>query len=204
MTDIGNRWDDTYAARADNEVSWYQALPERSLAMIQAAVPGSSAGIVDVGGGASRLVDGLLAEGYADVSVLDVSTVALERSKARLGALAERVSWIVADVTVWRPERAWDVWHDRAVFHFLTEPKTRDAYIAALRQGTRPGAAVIMATFAPTGPGQCSGLPVMRYGPAGLADCLGPDFALYEAAAEVHRTPSGSTQDFTYTAFRRK
>ena len=204
MTDAGNRWDDTYAARADTEVSWYQALPERSLAMIQAAAPETSAGIVDVGGGASRLVDGLLAEGYTDVSVLDVSAVALGRSKERLGALAGRVSWIVADVADWRPERTWDVWHDRAVFHFLTEPRSRDAYIAALRQGTRPGAAVIMATFAPTGPGQCSGLPVMRYSPASLAECLGPDFALYEAAAEVHRTPSGSTQDFTYAAFRRK
>ena len=124
MTDAGNRWDDTYAARADTEVSWYQALPERSLAMIQAAAPETSAGIVDVGGGASRLVDGLLAEGYTDVSVLDVSAVALGRSKERLGALAGRVSWIVADVADWRPERTWDVWHDRAVFHFLTGTPT--------------------------------------------------------------------------------
>jgi len=204
MTDTRTHWDKTYTAKAETQVSWYQANPQRSLDLIRSAVPNLSTSIIDIGGGASRLVDALLAGGYSDLTVLDVSEVALDRSKARLGMQADRVSWIVADITAWQPARTWNVWHDRAVFHFLTDPGAQDAYIAALKRGTVPASVVIMATFALNGPERCSGLPVQRYSPTTLAARLGPDFKLYAEAAETHSTPFGTTQEFAYAAFRRR
>lgn len=200
MTDRREHWDQTYTVKSDTVVSWYQDLPQRSLALIRAAKLGS---VIDVGGGAARLVDRLLAEGYADLTVLDISDVALSRSKERLGAQADKVSWIVTDITRWRPERQWDVWHDRAVFHFLTDPAAQDAYIAALKAGTGRGAHVVISTFALTGPEKCSGLPVQRYSAETLAARLGDDFRLYAQEAETHATPFGTTQDFIYAAFTR-
>src|SRR5579863_4904476 len=150
MTDQRTHWDDTYFVKAETGVSWYQFHPERSLEMIKSAFP-KPASVIDVGGGASRLADVLLAEGYADLTVLDISEVALGRSKARLGALSNRISWIIADITQWQPERTFNVWHDRAVFHFLTDAVAQDAYITALIRGTVSGSAVIMATFALSG-----------------------------------------------------
>ena len=202
MTDRRAHWDQTYTAKDDTQVSWHQPNPERSLALIKSAAP-SSASVIDVGGCASRLTDALLAEGYRDLTVLDISQAALERAKTRLGDLARKVNWIVADITEWRPLRTWDVWHDRAVFHFLTDPASQDAYIAALKQATVPGSAVIMASFALEGPERCSGLPIQRYSPQTLATRLGPDFRLYAEEAETHRTPFGTTQAFSYAAFRR-
>lgn len=202
MTDRRAHWDAAYSAKDDTQVSWHQPSPDRSLALIKSAAP-SSAAVIDVGGGASRLTDALLAEGYTDLTVLDISQVALERTKARLGDPARNVTWIVADVTQWRPMRRWDVWHDRAVFHFLIDPAAQDAYIAALTRATVPGSAVIMATFALEGPERCSGLPVQRYSPASLAARLGSDFHLYDDGAENHPTPFGTIQAFTYAAFRR-
>lgn len=204
MIDSRAHWDDTYTAKADTQVSWYQPTPQRCLALVKAAAPSLAAAIIDVGGGASRLVDGLLADGYSDLAVLDVSEVALSRSKARLGPLAHKVSWIVADITQWQPQQTWDVWHDRAVFHFLTDPSAQDSYLAALKRGTKAGSAVIMATFALTGPEKCSGLPVQRYSAATLAARLGSDFALYAEATETHATPFGTIQEFSYAAFRRR
>jgi hypothetical protein len=203
---IGARahWNTTYTNKTDTQVSWYQPNPERSLALIRSAVSSRSAGIIDVGGGTSRLVDSLLADGYSDLTVLDVSEVALDRSKARLGEAAGKVTWITADVTQWRPQRTWGVWHDRAVLHFLTDRAAQDAYIAALKRGTATGSAVIMATFALSGPERCSGLPVQRYSPQTLAERFGPDFTLYAEAAETHPTPFGTTQEFCYAAFRRR
>ncbi len=203
MTDRRVHWDGAYTTKAETRVSWYQPSPERSLGLIKSVAP-PTASIIDVGGGASRLVDALLADGYSDLTVLDVSEVALGRSKMRLGGLAEKVSWVVADITQWQPQRTWDVWHDRAMFHFLTDVGAQDAYIAALKRGTAPGAAVIMATFALTGPERCSGLPVQRYSPATLAARLGPDFSLYAETAETHPTPFGTTQEFVYAALRRR
>ncbi len=203
MTDRRAHWDDTYTAKAETQVSWYQPNPERSLALIEAASPNRSASIIDVGGGASRLVDELLAAGYLDLTVLDLSQVSLDRSKVRLGALACKVSWIVSDITQWQPQRTWDVWHDRAVFHFLTDSGAQNAYLAALERGTKTGSAVIVATFALNGPERCSGLPVQRYSPATLAARLGSHFRLYAEAAETHPTPFGTTQEFSYAAFRR-
>ncbi len=200
--DTRAHWDKAYTEKSETQVSWFQEVPARSLAMIAAASPQGS--VIDVGGGASRLVDALLEAGRADVTVLDISQAALDRARARLGEKAARVDWICADITRWQPARQWDVWHDRAVFHFLTERPAQDAYIAALTAATRPGAAVILSTFAPDGPERCSGLPVQRYGAADLAARLGTRFALYDEAQERHVTPWGSTQSFTYAAFRRR
>lgn len=136
--------------------------------------------------------------------MLDISGVALSRTRERIGSATDQVNWITADATAWTPDRTWDVWHDRAVFHFLTESTAQDAYIAALRSGTKEGSALIMATFAPTGPEKCSGLPVQRYNAQSLAARLGRDFHLYAEAAERHQTPFGTTQDFIYAAFRRR
>ena len=204
MSDRRTHWDETYTAKAETGVSWYQASPDRSLGLIKSAAPNKASSVIDIGGGASRLVDALLAEGYSDITVLDVSAVALGRSKTRLGGIADKLSWVVADITQWQPVRTWDIWHDRAVFHFLTDSVAQDAYISALKGGTVPGSAVIMATFALTGPERCSGLPVQRYSPATLAARLGPDFSLYAEAAETHPTPFGTTQEFAYAAFRRR
>jgi len=204
MIDRRTHWDTTYGTKADTEVSWHQPRPERSLAMIGSAISSRSAGLIDVGGGTSRLVDALLADGYSDLTVLDISEVALTRSKARIGADAARVDWIAADIVAWQPQRTWDLWHDRAVFHFLTEEAAQDAYIAALRRGTVAGSAVIMATFSLSGPERCSGLPVQRYSARSLAERLGADFALFAEAEETHATPFGTTQAFSYAAFRRR
>jgi len=199
--DTRAHWDKAYTEKSETQVSWFQEVPARSLAMIAAASPHGS--VIDVGGGASRLVDALLEAGRADLAVLDISQAALDRARARLGARAALVSWLCADITRWTPERTWDVWHDRAVFHFLTERPAQDAYIAALTAATEPGAAVILSTFAPDGPERCSGLPVQRYGAADLAARLGAGFVLTDQATERHVTPWGSTQQFTYAAFRR-
>ena len=196
-------WDETYTIKADSQVSWFQETPEPSLTLIKTAAPSHKAAIIDIGGGASRIVDHLLAAGYDDLSVLDLSSVALEQSRARLGPRADNVSWIVADITQWQPPRQWEVWHDRAVFHFLTDPAAQESYLAALKRGTRPGSAVIIATFALDGPERCSGLPVQRYSPATLAGRLGGDFALHAAQTETHPTPFGTTQRFSFAAFRR-
>jgi hypothetical protein len=204
MADRRAHWDGTYTAKGETEVSWYQPVPERSLDWIKAAAPDHAAAIIDVGGGASRLTDHLLAADYADLTVLDISEVALSRTKARLGADADKVSWIVSDVTEWTAQRRWNVWHDRAVFHFLTDSALQDAYVRALVAGTAPGATVIMAAFAPNGPERCSGLPVQRYSPAELAARLGGEFVLTGEAAERHHTPFGTTQEFAYALFRRR
>ena len=203
MIDRQKHWNDTYSAKAENQVSWFQVNPERSLELIIAAAPAHNAPIIDIGGGASRLADTLLALGYGDLTVLDIAETGLSRSKARLGAQAKKISWIVADVTTWQPPRRWQVWHDRAVFHFLTEPAAQDAYIAALKRGTATGSSIIMATFALNGPERCSGLPVQRYSPATLAQRLGAEFVLYAESDESHATPFGTMQEFQYAAFRR-
>jgi hypothetical protein len=204
MIDRQKHWNDTYSTKAENQVSWFQVRPDRSLELITAAAPDRRAPIIDIGGGASRLADTLLALGYSDITALDIAEAGLSRSKARLGTQADKLAWIVADVTQWQPPRTWQVWHDRAVFHFLTEREAQDAYIAALKRGTAAGSSVIMATFALDGPERCSGLPVQRYSPATLARRLGSDFALYAEGEESHATPFGTTQQFQYAAFRRR
>ena len=203
MGDLRDHWEGIYASRAGTDVSWYQPHAARSLATITTAAD-KAAPIIDIGGGASTLVDDLLAHGYSDLTVLDMAERALAKSKVRLGAKASRVAWIVADITQWQPPRRYQVWHDRAVFHFLTAPEQQAAYVAALNAGTLPGATVAMATFALDGPEKCSGLSVQRYSPLTLAARLGSPFVLAQEAQETHTTPWGAGQRFSYAVFRRE
>jgi trans-aconitate methyltransferase len=172
--------------------------------MIDATKAGKEAAIIDIGGGASHLVDALLKDGYRSLAVLDLSASALEAARKRIGPAAAQVGWIVADVTRWKPARPFDVWHDRAAFHFLTEPDDRAAYLDCLRSGLRVGGQAIIATFALDGPEKCSGLPVHRYDSASLAETLGPSFELIETRAEAHKTPWNSFQSFQFSRFRRQ
>ncbi|RUM27594.1 class I SAM-dependent methyltransferase [Rhizobium vallis] len=197
-------WDEVYRTKAANSVSWYQPTPEPSLRALEELQLPATAALIDVGGGASSLADRLLERGWFDLTILDIAAPALDVAKARLQGDAGRVAWIVADVTEWRPGRRYDVWHDRAVFHFLTEPEQRLAYRHALETGTAPGSVVIIATFAPDGPERCSGLPVQRYDAAALAVEFGSAFALERDWREEHTTPGGGRQWFQWCVFRRR
>lgn len=202
--DRREHWEQIYARQAPEEVSWYEPRPESSLALIARAHPTTDARIIDVGGGASLLADCLLDGGYRHVTVLDVSGQALSASKARLGARANRINWIVGDVTaVALPSHAFDVWHDRAAFHFLTNATERARYITQASLALAPGGGLVIATFAEDGPTRCSGLDVMRYSPEALAEELAPHFTLEESHYETHRTPSGIQQRFVHCLFRR-
>jgi SAM-dependent methyltransferase len=204
MSDRTTHWQNVYATKGEAEVSWFQDSPTISLAMIRTANSDHGAAIIDVGGGASRLVDALLQDGYRDVAVLDLSANALDAARKRIGPAASKVDWIVADATTWRPAKTYDVWHDRAAFHFLTDPQDRAAYVERLQSAVAPGGQVIIATFALDGPEKCSGLPVQRHDSASLAAELGPDFELVETRSEIHRTPWDSTQAFQFSRFRRQ
>ncbi len=197
-----DHWDDVYAAKTETEVSWFQETPAPSLDLLAFVGATPRSAILDVGGGASRLVDHLLARRYADVTVLDLSATALAAAQARLGEAAQRAAWIAADVTAWTPSRAYDVWHDRAAFHFLVDPADQAAYRLRLRQALRRGGGAIVGAFALDGPERCSGLPVKRWDAAGLAAFLGPDFALIDARRHEHVTPRGPAQRFQFAAFR--
>ena len=192
-------WETVYRTKAPDAVSWYAPHLDTSLALIGRSAGARSAAIIDVGGGEATLVDDLLARGYIDVSVLDISAEAIRVARERLGAEAGRAQWLVADITRDAlPERRYDVWHDRAVFHFLLEPEQRAAYIRQVARAMRPGGSVIVATFGPEGPTKCSGLDIVRYDAEGLHDEFGPAFRLVESAVELHRTPFGTTQQFVY------
>ncbi|MGH8293474.1 MAG: class I SAM-dependent methyltransferase, partial [Gammaproteobacteria bacterium] len=177
--------------------------PEISLELIRTAGVRKTDALIDVGGGASRLVDALLAEGFADVSVLDISEIALDKDRARLGDAAARVHWIATDITKWRPQRKYRLWHDRAVLHFLTDAAERAAYRKNLETALLPGGTAIIASFSLEGPESCSGLPVQRYSPDTLSVELGPRFDLRERREEAHLTPAGRTQHFQYSMFVR-
>jgi ubiquinone/menaquinone biosynthesis C-methylase UbiE len=194
-----SHWEHIYSTRAANGVSWYQPHATRSLGLIRGVASGPDTRIIDVGGGASTLVDDLLAGGMSALTVLDISASALQVAQRRLGPQAERVRWITADITrIELEEAACDVWHDRAVFHFLTDPADRAAYVAQVKRAVRRGGHVIVAAFGPDGPEQCSGLPVVRYGPGQLHAQFGGDFELLDHVAEQHRTPAGTVQQFVY------
>lgn len=182
-------------------MSWFQTEPTISLELIETLGVGPDTACLDVGGGASVLVDRLVDAGFSDLSVLDVSKVALDAAHQRLGASAP-VTWMQADILEWRPSRRFGLWHDRAVFHFLTDKDERALYLNALGSGLEPGGAIIMATFAEDGPEYCSGLPVSRYSIDELASTLGSDFAIVKSLKEVHTTPSGATQSFSWVAGR--
>jgi 2-polyprenyl-3-methyl-5-hydroxy-6-metoxy-1,4-benzoquinol methylase len=203
-TDRQAFWQNVYATKAEKEVSWFQESPAPSLDLIAATGLRSDAEIIDVGGGASRLVDSLLEKGFSRVSVLDLSANALDEAKKRLGLRAEAIDWIAADVTVWEPPKKYDLWHDRAAFHFLTEVADRNAYVVHLKNAVRAGGHVIIATFAPDGPERCSGLPIVRYDPQAVAYALGPEFGLVDSRRHDHVTPAGNTQRFQFSRFLRR
>jgi trans-aconitate methyltransferase len=197
-------WQKVYTTKNEGDVSWFQEEPVISLELINGVRPNLDSAIVDVGGGASRLVDNLLARGNRSIAVLDVSDAALISAKARLGEAGEKVQWITADVTRWQPDRIYDIWHDRAAFHFLTEAEDREAYVARLLAALRPGGHAIIGTFAIDGPEKCSGLTVRRYDAAGLNAELGSRFALVEARRHEHITPWQSVQHFQFGVFQRR
>ena len=203
QSDDQDHWAQVYEDKAPTAVSWYQEAPGRSLRALDRVGASSSSSFIDVGGGASNLVDALLVQGWQDITVLDLAAPALEAAKARLGALSETVQWEVADITDWRPFRQFDVWHDRAVFHFLTESRQREAYRRSFLSGLAPGGLVIMATFALDGPERCSGLPVQRYDAESLAEEMGDALLLIDGWREDHVTPWGAKQSFNWCAFRR-
>jgi SAM-dependent methyltransferase len=200
--EVKAHWDAVYSHRAVTDVSWYEAYPRKSLELIHACRLQHHDPIIDVGGGASFLVDALLSQGSDDLTVLDISAAVLEKVHARLGADSKRVSLLRADVTAFRPSRDYALWHDRAVFHFLVHAEDRERYLDVLRHALRPNGYVIIATFGPEGPERCSGLPVVRYDAKKLTAELGGDFKLVESSLEVHHTPSGAPQPLLYCRFR--
>jgi uncharacterized UPF0146 family protein len=197
-------WGRVYETAADDAVSWYEPEPRASLEAFALADIPVRASLVDVGAGSSRLVEHLLDRGATDLTVVDIASSAFETPRSRLGSRASEVDWAVADVTQWRPDRLFDVWHDRAVFHFMTEPAQRDGYRAALRTATSAGAWLVIATFADDGPERCSGLPVQRYSGPGLIAEFASDFVAHDVWRDEHRSPGGVIQPFTWAVMRRR
>jgi len=198
-----DHWNRVYVEKSPDRLSWHQDSPEPSLEAFARFDVGPAQSVIDVGGGISTLVDALLDRGWLDVTVLDISWAALRAAQTRLGARAEDAHWETADITEWTPPRTYDVWHDRAVLHFLTEASQRAAYRAALARGLAQGGLLIIATFALDGPEKCSGLPVMRYDAAAMSMELGRDFRLLDSWKADHFTPWGDRQSFQWCAFRK-
>jgi 2-polyprenyl-3-methyl-5-hydroxy-6-metoxy-1,4-benzoquinol methylase len=196
-------WEKVYSKTEPYRASWYQSRPSRSLALIEATGAGESARIIDIGGGASTLTDYLLDAGYRDLTVLDIAQGAIEQAKLRLGDHAEKVSWLVQDVTATLSAGLYDVWHDRAVFHFLTDIEDRSHYVDTMTKLLKPGAHAIIATFALNGPAMCSGLDVVQYSAETLSSAIGDAFQLVDSSTEAHLTPGGFKQNFIYCLFWR-
>lgn len=197
-------WEQVYRDKSPLEVGWYQEAPTLSYELIRASGIERDASLIDVGGGASTLVDYLLDDGYSSISVLDISAQALAHAQRRLGERAQQVCWIESDITRFEPAGSYRLWHDRAVFHFLTDPAERARYRAVLERALAPGGQLIIGTFAPGGPERCSGLPIVQYDAARIQAELGKDFELLELRAETHRTPSGRDQLFNFFRFVRR
>lgn len=197
---MASTWDSAYSAKNESERSWTQAVPVESLAIIDSLGLPSGTAVIDIGGGASYLVDSLVSRGFTDVTLLDVSDAALAESRSRNG---DAVKYVSADVTGWQPVRTYGLWHDRAVFHFLTKREEQAEYYRALAQGTHIGSHLILATFAPDGPEMCSGLPVRRWSEEQLAARFEEHFTLRSWSRVEHTTPWGSVQPFTFVHFQR-
>lgn len=206
MTDSRQaHWDEVYGTKCATDVSWYEAHPGKSLELIRATQIQPADPLIDVGGGASFLVDELIKAGYLDLTVLDISAEVLQKLRARLGAPGgAAVAFLRQDVTAFQPDRRYALWHDRAVFHFLVEREDRERYLDVLRRALLPNGHVVIATFGPSGPERCSGLATMRYDANALATELGDDFTLVDSSLAVHRTPSGVEQSFLYCRFDRQ
>jgi hypothetical protein len=198
-----DHWDAAYESRGTAGVSWFQATPSVSLGLIEALGVSKDGAVIDIGGGASSLVDHLLKKNFGDLTVLDLSGSALESARRRLPGNAP-VKWLHEDILSWRPQRQYDLWHDRAAFHFLVDKSDRDAYLERLDLALVSGGAVVVATFALDGPEYCSGLPVARYSADDLASILGEKFEVIEKRREEHSTPGGTIQPFTWIAARSK
>ena len=203
MSERQTHWDNIYATKPANSVSWFQPSARPSLDMIRATCIEHSTPIIDVGAGASVLVDELLSDGFDDITVLDIAAPALTVSQQRLGSRVGLVHWIIADVLGWKPQRSYGLWHDRAAFHFLTDAHDRLTYRDVVERALAPGGWLILATFAADGPERCSGLPVQRWSAEALAAEWGDGFALVDALREQHVTPWGTAQAFTWCRFRR-
>jgi SAM-dependent methyltransferase len=205
MSDVGRKahWENVYTTKSEKEVSWFQENPAPSLELIALAGLPADATVIDIGGGASRFVDALVERKIGQITVLDLSAAALDAAKARLGDRGAGVEWVVADVTTWEPSQSYDLWHDRAAFHFLTDASDRSAYVRHLMKAVRSGGYVIIGTFALDGPERCSGLPIMRYDAGMLGAILGTDFRLMDARRHDHTTPWGVVQRFQFSTFRR-
>jgi SAM-dependent methyltransferase len=198
-----DHWEGVYSSRSSADVSWYERDPVTSLRMIDALGLAPTAAIVDVGAGASSLVDHLLAKGFADLTVLDVSPQALDEVRGRLGERADEVTFVAHELLTWAPDRRFDLWHDRAVFHFLVDATDQQRYVRLARRTVRPGGAIVVAGFAEDGPTQCSGLPVARHSADDLAATFAPHFTLIAHDREEHVTPMGVVQPFTWATLRR-
>lgn len=203
-SDANAHWEDVYSSKRPSEVSWFQPAPDVSLKLIRRTRIPPEAAIIDIGAGASTLVDHLLGDGFNTVAALDIAASSLEHSKRRLGARAARVDWIVSDIITWQPDRTFDLWHDRAVLHFLTDRNDQQAYANVLRHAVRPGGWAIIGGFAPGGPDRCSGLNVVHHDGDSLLALFGDAFSLMETHGELHVTPQGREQSFRYHLFARK
>jgi ubiquinone/menaquinone biosynthesis C-methylase UbiE len=204
MGSVGTQehWERVYKEKQPHQVSWFEPTPTISLELIEEAAIDPAAAVIDVGGGASPLAAELLARGYSDVTVADISGESLAHARQQLGENAERIKWVEANILDHKFERPFALWHDRAVFHFMVDPVARDAYLDTLRRGLAPDGQLVIATFGPQGPTSCSGLPVHRYGAEELADLL-PELELVTSRTVLHQTPGGREQQFLYTRFRR-
>jgi ubiquinone/menaquinone biosynthesis C-methylase UbiE len=197
-------WENVYETKASTEVSWFQEYPEVSLQLIERSNVDKSGQIIDIGGGASTLADNLLVRNYQNITVLDISAAALQVARERIGSQSKVVNWLVADITqVQLPHNFYDVWHDRAVFHFLTNAADRQKYVKAVMSSVKTGGHVIIATFGIDGPSRCSGLEIVRYNPDTLHNEFGNNFDLVHTISESHETPFGIEQKFIYCYFRK-
>jgi len=201
--DLRAHWQAVYAQQEPEQMSWYEPTPAASLAWIEAAGLPTDAAILDAGGGTSALAAALVRRGYGDITVADISAAAIERGKAELGGAADRITWLVADLRSHAFERRYDLWHDRAAFHFMVDDEDRDSYLGVMRAAIRPAGHLILATFGPEGPTECSGLPTRRYGADELVDLLSDSFRPLGTRLVEHRTPSGSKQQFLFAHLRR-
>jgi 2-polyprenyl-3-methyl-5-hydroxy-6-metoxy-1,4-benzoquinol methylase len=205
MSDMDRQahWENVYTTKGEKEVSWFQENPAPSLELIALTGLSEDAAIIDIGGGASRLVDDLIARKFRRLTVLDLSGAALAAARKRLGDRGADVQWVTADVTKWEPTQTYDLWHDRAAFHFLTHHADQSAYVDRLKKALKPGGYVIIGTFALDGPERCSGLPIMRHDATTLAAILGNDFVLIDTRRHDHATPWDAVQRFQFSTFRR-
>ncbi len=203
MIDKPSYWNKVYETKGEADVSWFQKNPEPSLELIRRYAPDRSAAIIDIGGGASRLVDHLWADGFRNLMVLDISSEAIAIARHRIGNHGDSIKWIVSDATTWNPDDIYDLWHDRAVFHFLTDSDDQSAYIRNLKRALKIGGYLVIGTFALDGPEKCSGLPVMRHSSQTLQNLFGSGFGLIDSRKHDHHTPFQSIQSFQYCVFKR-